>query len=180
MRVGVVAGILTIAMAGAAPASACSLIPIMVLEPEGLSPEELAAWRKTYEEESRLAQEQWWISEQARLWGEADSVMLMKVEYKGWEKREVTSRRGTQERDFRVVELAPVRWLKGDGNSAPLRLSYEYDWCSGTPDWDVLYAGLGHEQLVYFSGAPSQETLMTTVAVDRITHPGTQAAMAAQ
>jgi hypothetical protein len=173
----------SVLLAGLAPsASACALRPIAAYfePPPGLSAEEA----RKFEEEAQkkfnlewpemLAREE--AARQVRLWDEADTVMLARIEENGT----VALPPGRRTIEYARNRLRPLRWLKGQGPSDDFEIRVtSTGGCGDEPSWAALGKPVGWEFVVFVrGGAPSQETVQETLVVsDWITEPRVRAAL---
>lgn len=184
MRVGATLMAAVVAGMGAAPAMACSLAVGLAPPdpPADLSPNErvqfLRDWEEAEARRQELQAEQWELGYQTAKWDKADGVLVARIEtvqpYK------LQTQWGYSLNLVRV-EMQPVGWLRGGGELAPFRLTATgIDSCGGySPRWEGLGGKPGQKFVVYFRGAaPSQDTVLEAIALDRITEPRAVAALA--
>lgn len=163
------------ALALAAPAFACSILPPPPVPPPAAGTPQadvdaLAfAWGKShgikYAEETR----DWAMKQQARLFDEAKSLVLVRYDREG------------KARDETQAVLKPIRWLKGSGASGELKIGMtQPPPCGQMIGHDAYYGKPGDVFLVYLSGDKLRtQDVMQAYSLDRIIEPRTIAALTA-
>jgi hypothetical protein len=172
-RIGI-AAVISAAMAVlASPALACSIMPPPPPpQPAAGTPEADVvalnqAWGMAhglkYSEELR----EWAMRRQVGLFDDARGLVLMRYD-----------REGKAGEDTLAI-LKPVRWLKGRGVAAELRIGMtQPPPCGQMTAHDAYYGKPGDVFLVYLSGTTlQQENVLEAFALDRIIEPRTIAAL---
>jgi len=169
-RIGIISAA---ALAFAAPAFACSIIPPPPPPPAAAGTPQAEvdalamAWAKAhglkYAEELR----DWAMRRQSGLFDDAGSLVLMRYD------------REDMANDQKIAILKPLRWLKGSGVSAELKLGSSMPPpCGQMIGHDAFYGRPGDVFLVYLSGDRVRTPdVMEAYSLDRIIEPRTIAAL---
>ena len=170
------------AAALATPAFACSIMPpppppvpaagTSVADVEALNQAWGQAHGLKYTEELR----DWAMRRQAGLFDEATSLVLVRYD------REAKT--GAAPKEFEhmngqpLAVLKPVRWLKGGGAMAELKIGMtQPPPCGQMIGHDAYYGKPGDVFLVYLSGNAQQKSVLEAFSLDRIIEPRTIAAL---
>ncbi len=158
------------------PALACTpVVAIPALATE-LSEEDFAAFVTAYEQawnapDARAARN---YSHQERMWREADSVVLVRITAFNRPDPQLSPRewRGQMAADPTIfgVTLAPVRWMKGQGQSTSFRVRRRGGGdCSVAAGWDATSAKVGDVFVAYFEAGPlSDSALLDGLAPEQV------------
>jgi len=169
-RIGIISAA---ALAFAAPAFACSIMP----PPPPPTPaagtpqagvDALAmAWGKAHGLKYAAENRDWALRQQVRLFDEAGSLVLVRYDREG------------KAGDETNAILKPIRWLKGKAVSGELKIGMtQPPPCGQIIGHDAYYGTPGDVFLVYLSGDTLRtEDVLEAYSLDRITEPRTIAAL---
>lgn len=129
----------------------------------------VAAWQA--EQDAQHAA--WLHDRQVRVWDEADSVFLARIERINTVNLEHLG-------ETPRVTLRPVRSLKGQRYNSRFTLRYtEMTSCGPIPSFDALQGAVGGEYVIFVQGGrPRQSSVQQAIAIGNITEPRIQAALA--
>ncbi len=130
----------------------------------------IAAFRAAEEAQHQA----WLLARQQRVWDEATSVFVARVERVG------TSNQDNLDGSPRVT-LRPIRPLKGQRYASRFTLGYtEMTSCGPIPSFDAIRGQVGETFVVFVQGGrPRQSTVQQAIAVANITDPRIRAALEA-
>lgn len=163
MKTWIVALVAALALFSANTAEACMPMPPPPQE-EGESAEAHAARVTAWQAQRDAEDAQWRHDRQVRLWDEADSVILARIErVRPFE----TAMFGTSQR----VTLRGVRALKGRAYTNRFTLNYtDGTSCGPLPGFDAITGNVGDTFVIFVRGGrPSQRTVQGTAAPNAIT-----------
>jgi hypothetical protein len=173
MKTWIVAVAAAFALLSANTAEACMPAPPPPPE-EGESGEaygaRVAAWQAARDAEAA----RWRADQQTRLWDEADSVILARIErVRPFE----TAMFGTSQR----VTLRGVRGLKGRAYTNRFTLNYtDGTSCGPLPGFDAITGNVGDTFVIFIRGGrPSQSRVQGTAAPNAVTDERIRALLAA-
>jgi hypothetical protein len=169
--------LIAIAVFAASTAAACPPPPPPPPQDVGESDEAYAIRSATYLAGLEAQHQAWLHERQVRLWDEADSVFLARIE-------RVQPTELYYWGDVQRVTLRPVRDaapLKGRRYTNTFRLAYtEATSCGPTPSFAAIAGNVGDTYVVFVrNGRPHQRTVQQTIAPADITDERIQAALQA-
>jgi len=167
----------TIAAAAAllgANAIACPPPPPGPPPEAGESAESHAARVAAFQAEQEAQHAAWLHARQQRVWDDADSVFVARIE-------RVRSIALEHLSEAPRVTLRPVRTLKGQRYASRFALTYtEMTSCGPIPSFDAIQGQVGDEFVIFVRGGrPRQATVQQAIAVANITDDRIRAALEA-
>jgi len=140
----------------------------------GESAESHAARVAAFQAEQDAQHAAWLHARQQRVWDEADSVFVARIE-------RVRAVEIDNLSEAPRVTLRPVRMLKGQRYTSRFALTYtEMTTCGPIPSFDAIQGQVGDEFVIFVRGGrPRQATVQQAIAVANITDERIRAALTA-
>jgi hypothetical protein len=153
-------------------AIACPPPPPGPPQEAGESDDAYAARIAAFRAEEAAQHAAWSLQMQQRVWDEADSVFIARIERVGTVELQHVG-------DSPRVALRPVRSLKGRRYASRFMLRYtEMTSCGPIPSFDALRGHVGDEFVVFVRGGrPRQASVRQAIAPANITEPRVRAAL---